>query len=108
MYRSSHRRWFFLRNVNAAVSLLFDARAVSSIDYNSLETLAKKASSDKQPFVRLVITKANLLEMFKHNKYKIHIINDKIPDNSSTTVYRCGPLIDLCYGPHVTHTGSLD
>ena len=37
----------------------------------------------------------------------MHIINDKIPDGTSTTVYRCGPLIDLCYGPHVPHTGRI-
>jgi threonyl-tRNA synthetase len=22
-------------------------------------------------------------------------------------VYRCGPLIDLCYGPHIPHTGRI-
>ncbi|KAJ3304711.1 threonyl-tRNA synthetase [Kappamyces sp. JEL0829] len=82
-------------------------RAVSSIDYPSLETLAKKAVAEKQPFIRLEVPKAKLLEMFKHNKYKVHIINDKIPDNTSTTVYRCGPLIDLCYGPHIPHTGKI-
>jgi threonyl-tRNA synthetase len=53
------------------------------------------------------MTKENLLEMFKHNKYKVHIINDKIPDGTSTTVYRCGPLIDLCYGPHIRNTGLI-
>lgn len=45
--------------------------------------------------------------MFKHNPYKVHIINDKIADGTSTTVYRCGPLIDLCRGPHVPTTGSI-
>lgn len=64
-------------------------------------------NKEKQPFVRLEMTKANLLEMFKHNPYKVHIINDKIPDGTSTTVYRCGPLIDLCKGPHVPHTGRV-
>lgn len=34
-------------------------------DYSSLETLAKKAISEKQPFVRLMVTKEDLLEMFK-------------------------------------------
>jgi threonyl-tRNA synthetase len=24
-----------------------------------------------------------------------------------STVYRCGPLIDLCRGPHVPHTGNI-
>jgi threonyl-tRNA synthetase len=38
---------------------------VSSNDYTALETLAKSATKEKQPFERLVITKENLLEMFK-------------------------------------------
>jgi threonyl-tRNA synthetase len=47
------------------------------------------------------------LEMFKSNPYKQHIIKDKIADGTSTTVYRNGPLIDLCRGPHVPHTGRI-
>lgn len=53
------------------------------------------------------MSKEELLEMFRDNKYKQHIIKDKIPDGTSTTVYRCGPLIDLCRGPHVPHTGRI-
>ncbi|KAK4693787.1 threonyl-tRNA synthetase, partial [Phenoliferia sp. Uapishka_3] len=37
----------------------------------------------------------------------MHIIKDKIPDGTSTTVYRCGPMIDLCLGPHIPHTGRI-
>ncbi|KAF8752003.1 Threonyl-tRNA synthetase [Rhizoctonia solani] len=70
-------------------------RAVSSGDYSSLETLAKNAVKEKQRFERLVVPKETLLEMFK------------IPDGTSTTVYRCGPMIDLCVGPHVPHTGRI-
>jgi threonyl-tRNA synthetase len=80
---------------------------VSQADYPSLEKLFNQVSKDKQPFERLVMTKEQLLEMFKHNPYKVHIIKDKIPDGTSTTVYRCGPLIDLCRGPHVPHTGRV-
>ncbi|GES81376.1 threonyl-tRNA synthetase [Rhizophagus clarus] len=82
-------------------------RVVHQGDYETLKKIANKAISEKQPFERLVISKENLLEMFKHNQYKIHLINSKIPDGSSTTVYRCGPLIDLCMGPHVPHTGKI-
>lgn len=80
---------------------------VSQADYGSIETLAKNITKDKQPFERLVVTKEELLEMFKHNQYKVHIINDKIPDGTSTTVYRCGPLVDLCRGPHIPDTGRI-
>jgi threonyl-tRNA synthetase len=30
-----------------------------------------------------------------------------VPDGTSSTVYRCGPLIDLCLGPHIPHTGRI-
>uniref|UniRef100_A2RTX5-2 Isoform 2 of Threonine--tRNA ligase 2, cytoplasmic n=1 Tax=Homo sapiens TaxID=9606 RepID=A2RTX5-2 len=32
--------------------------------------------------------------------------NEKV-NTATTTVYRCGPLIDLCKGPHVRHTGKI-
>lgn len=81
--------------------------AVEATDYEPLERVANKAIKEKQPFERLTLSKEDLLEMFKSNKYKQHIIKDKIPDGTSTTVYRCGPLIDLCRGPHVPHTGRI-
>ncbi|EEB06197.1 cytoplasmic threonine-tRNA ligase Trs1 [Schizosaccharomyces japonicus yFS275] len=84
-----------------------DNKTVTTEDYPALEALAKNAIKQKQPFERLIVSKENLLKMFKHNKYKQHIIESKIPDGTSTTVYRCGPLIDLCVGPHVPHTGRV-
>ena len=82
-------------------------RPVKSEDFEPLEKLIGMAVKDKQPFERAVLTKEQLLEMFKYNKYKVHIINSKIPDGTSTTVYRCGPMIDLCVGPHIPHTGRI-
>ncbi|KAA1119619.1 threonyl-tRNA synthetase [Puccinia graminis f. sp. tritici] len=43
----------------------------------------------------------------QYNKYKTYLINSKIPDGTSTTVYRCGPMIDLCVGPHIPNTGQI-
>ena len=82
-------------------------RNVEATDYQPLETIVQSIVKEKQTFDRLVISKENLLEMFKHNKYKQTIIGSKIPDGTSSTVYRCGPLIDLCVGPHVPHTGKV-
>ncbi|KZV99984.1 threonyl-tRNA synthetase [Exidia glandulosa HHB12029] len=82
-------------------------RPVASSDYPALETLSKNAVKEKQRFERLVMTKEQLLEMFAYNKYKLHFINTKVPDGTSTTVYRCGPMIDLCIGPHIPHTGKI-
>lgn len=79
---------------------------VSQADYPGLEEVMKKITKEKQPFERLEMTKADLLEMFKYNKFKVRILNEKVK-TPTTTVYRCGPLIDLCRGPHVRHTGKV-
>ncbi|KAG9488384.1 hypothetical protein GDO78_007933 [Eleutherodactylus coqui] len=79
---------------------------VSSNDFTGLENLCKKIMKEKQPFERLEVSKETLLEMFKYNKFKCRILNEKV-DTPTTTVYRCGPLIDLCRGPHVRHTGKI-
>ncbi|KAF2200627.1 threonyl-tRNA synthetase [Delitschia confertaspora ATCC 74209] len=80
---------------------------VESTDYKPLENIVSGIVKEKQVFQRLSLSKEDLLEMFKSNPYKQHIIKDKIPDGTFTTVYRNGPLIDLCRGPHVPHTGRI-
>uniref|UniRef100_A0A2K6FL20 threonine--tRNA ligase n=1 Tax=Propithecus coquereli TaxID=379532 RepID=A0A2K6FL20_PROCO len=84
----------------------FSFRGVSSNDFSSLEALCKKIIKEKQAFERLEVKKETLLEMFKYNKFKCRILNEKV-NTPTTTVYRCGPLIDLCRGPHVRHTGKI-
>jgi threonyl-tRNA synthetase len=71
-------------------------RRVLPEHYKSLEKTIKFISKQKQPFVRLVLTKAEALDMFKHNQFKQEIISTKVPDGATCTAYRCGPLIDLC------------
>lgn len=80
---------------------------VTDDDQKRLATLMDGIVRERQPFERLVMTKADLLEMFRFNKYKQVLINSKIADGTSTTVYRCGPLIDLCRGPHVVDTSRI-
>ncbi|KAF8194343.1 threonyl-tRNA synthetase [Mycena galopus ATCC 62051] len=62
---------------------------------------------EKQKFEWLVVKKETLLEMFNYHKYKKYLIETKVPDGTSTTVYRCGPMVDLCVGPHIPHTGKI-
>ncbi|KAE8617575.1 hypothetical protein XENTR_v10009123 [Xenopus tropicalis] len=86
--------------------MYLDGRGVSSNEFPSLENMCKAIIKEKQPFERLEVSKDLLLEMFKYNKFKCRILNEKV-DTPTTTVYRCGPLIDLCRGPHVRHTGKI-
>ncbi|KAK3496592.1 threonyl-tRNA synthetase [Neurospora crassa] len=82
--------------------------AVQSSDWAPLENIVTKIVKEKQPFQRLEMSKEDLLKMFAYNPYKQHIIKDKIPDGTRTTVYRNGPLIDLCRGPHVPDTSRIE
>lgn len=75
-------------------------------DFKVLDELTKKIVKEKQPFERLEMKKSDLLEMFKYNEFKLRILNEKVTTDT-TTVYKCGPLIDLCRGPHVRHTGKV-
>lgn len=45
--------------------------AVQNTDWKPLETIVSKIAKEKQKFERLVMTKEELLEMFKYNKYKV-------------------------------------
>eukprot|EP00055_Hartaetosiga_balthica_P002883 m.5644 g.5644 ORF g.5644 m.5644 type:complete len:735 (+) comp2444_c0_seq1:214-2418(+) len=81
-------------------------RTVNDDDLKAIQQKVNKVIKSKQPFKRLTISKENLLRMFEKNQFKRRIIEERITD-AFTTVYRCGPLIDLCRGPHIAHTGKV-
>lgn len=81
-------------------------KGVSSNDFAELEKIMKRGVSEKQPFERLEMTKEDLLRLFSYNEFKVRILKEKVT-TPTTTVYRNGPLIDLCRGPHVRHTGKI-
>lgn len=81
-------------------------KQVSANDLPLLKEKMEKIAKEKQNFERLEMTKENLLDMFSYNEFKKRIINEKVT-TPTTTVYKCGPLIDLCRGPHVRHTGKV-
>lgn len=76
-------------------------------DLKKVEAKALEVCKQKYVFQRLVLTKQQALEMFASNPFKLALISNKVPDGAKTTVYRCGPLIDLCMGPHLPHTGKI-
>ena len=83
------------------------ARSITEADYPSLVSKAETVAKAKQPFERIVLTKAQALRLFEDNPFKVALISTKIPDGGYTTAYRCGPLIDLCRGPHVPTTAAI-
>lgn len=61
---------------------------------------------ERQVFERIVVSRDEALAMFQENKFKVEIISD-LPKEATITCYRCGPMVDLCHGPHVPNTGLL-
>ena len=51
---------------------------VSDNDFKVLDDLVKNIVKEKQPFERLEMKKSDLLEMFKYNKFKVRILNEKV------------------------------
>ncbi|GKD91072.1 threonine--tRNA ligase, mitochondrial 1-like protein, partial [Tanacetum coccineum] len=74
--------------------------------FDAIVSGAKKAVAEKQPFERIEVTRQQALEMFSDNKFKVEIISD-LPEDKTLTVYRCGPLVDLCRGPHIPNTAFV-
>lgn len=80
-------------------------RTVTLDELPAIEVQAKVAVKAKDPFQRLTMTKEQLLKMFSYNQFKCRIIRERVTTPTST-VYRCGDLIDLCRGPHLRNTGK--
>ncbi|KAK6124326.1 hypothetical protein DH2020_041947 [Rehmannia glutinosa] len=74
--------------------------------FRQIEAAAKKAVDEKQPFERIEVTREQALEIFSDNQLKLEIIKD-LPEDKTITVYRCGPLVDLCRGPHIPNTSFV-
>ncbi|KFK26446.1 hypothetical protein AALP_AA8G249500 [Arabis alpina] len=74
--------------------------------FPKIEAGAAKAAKEAQPFERIEVTKDQALEMFSDNNFKVEIINE-LPADKTITVYRCGPLVDLCRGPHIPNTSFV-
>nr|POE70564.1 threonine--trna ligase, mitochondrial 1 [Quercus suber] len=74
--------------------------------FKKIESGAMNAVTEKQPFERIEVSRDEALEMFSDNNFKIEIIKD-LPADKTITVYRCGPLVDLCRGPHIPNTSFV-
>ncbi|EQL34036.1 threonyl-tRNA synthetase [Blastomyces gilchristii SLH14081] len=85
---------------------LESGHVVKEGDWPALDAKAARIFKEKQPFDRLEVSKEDLKKMFAYSKYKLHYINNLV-EGESSTVYRCGTLVDLCRGPHIQHTGKI-
>ena len=81
--------------------------AITPDDFAKIEDKMNEIIKNNEDFVRKEVSKAEALEMFKENPYKLELINE-LPDGEVITVYYTGEnFVDLCRGPHVENTKFL-
>jgi threonyl-tRNA synthetase len=81
-------------------------RALTPDDLATIEELMARHRKADEPFVRTEVSKAEALEMFKANPYKVEILRE-LPDDATITTYQQGTFLDLCKGPHVASTAKI-
>ncbi|MBR5795722.1 MAG: threonine--tRNA ligase [Erysipelotrichaceae bacterium] len=74
---------------------------INEEDFPKIEKEMKKISKDGKRIVREEISKAEALEMFKDDMYKVDLINNMDENDTVISCYRQGDFVDLCRGPHV-------
>jgi len=74
-------------------------------DLQKIEKKIVELARKNEKFEKKEISKAEALEMFKEEPYKIELINDLGEERIS--VYKSGNFTDLCKGPHLESTGAI-
>jgi threonyl-tRNA synthetase len=82
-----------------------DMETVSEDDFPKIEAEIRKIVKSKLPFKRRIVSKAEALEFYKDEPFKMEMISD-LPDGT-ISFYSQGEFTDLCSGPHIPHTGMI-
>jgi threonyl-tRNA synthetase len=80
-----------------------DMAPVSEDDFAKIEAEIKKIIKEKLPIRRREVSKAEALDFYKDEPYKVEMISDL--EDGTISFYEQGEFTDLCRGPHVLHTG---
>ena len=68
-------------------------------DIEKIEKEMKKIAKSGKKIMRREVSKAEAMEMFQNDEYKLDLISDL--EDGNITVYDQGDFTDLCRGPHV-------
>ena len=82
-------------------------KVINDEDIEKISKEMKKLAKDGKRIVRHEITKAEALEMFKDDPYKLDLINRMDESEQVISCYTQGDFTDLCRGPHVESTKEL-
>ena len=89
--------------------LLAEGRTLHRSRSRPLDARMREIIAAEQRFERAVVDTGTALDIFKHNKFKVEIIENAETaqgvDEGHVSLYANppGPFVDLCRGPHVAH-----
>lgn len=81
-------------------------KVLTEDDLGKIEKEMKKISKDGKRIIRHEISRAEALEMFKDDPYKVDLI-ENMANNEVISCYTQGDFTDLCRGPHVDTVKDL-
>ncbi len=76
-------------------------------DLEEIEAKLKEVLAADQRFERRVVDKSEARELFADDPLKLERL-EEFDDAEVISVYRNGPFLDLCKGPHVPSTGRIE
>ncbi|KAG0327941.1 hypothetical protein BG004_002659 [Podila humilis] len=85
----------------------YPSHSFSPEELADLQRIMNQFIAQRLPFERLKVSQEFAYNLFPENKFKQHFIGNIPKDSTDITLYKCGPFVDLCRGPHVQHTGQL-
>jgi threonyl-tRNA synthetase len=81
-------------------------RPLEPQDLEQIEALMAEDKAANLPYEYAVISRAEALEQFKDQPYKVELI-EGLPEDATISTYQHGAFRDLCRGPHVASTGQI-
>lgn len=75
-------------------------------DLPKIESMMRKIAKEDKRITRIELSKAEAMEEFKDDSYKLDIISN-LDENETISAYRQAEFIDLCRGPHVETTKKM-
>lgn len=76
-------------------------------DLGQIEEKMEEVVDGDLPFERREVSREEARELFSDDPLKLERL-EEIPEEETISVYRDGPFLDLCRGPHVPDTGEVE
>src|SRR6059058_5891930 len=79
-------------------------RTLTPEDLEAIERIMAQDRAANYPYEYRALSRAEALAAFADQPYKVELI-ENLPEDATISIYRDGPFVDLCRGPHVASTG---